>query len=331
MKYLVTGATGFVGVHLIKKLLSQDCEVYATSRRTNGNESDILDVLSLEEYKRIHWIFCDLLNQRSVINVLKTKYDGIFHLAAQSHPPTGFSLPFYTQDINVVGSLYLLEALSVLQPSTRFMFCSTSEVYGAPNLKKGEKITEDYPIRPINPYASSKAMIDLFFQERINNGYLNGFITRAFSHTGPRRGKIFSISSDAFQIAEILEGKLTLHKGGKPVIGVGNLNSVRAVMDVRDCVQAYYTLMRTGSTGIFNVGVEQGHKMSYFLEMMLDMNSLKVDLEVKEELYRKIDIPIQIPDTKKIYDHIGWVCTIPLKQTLHDLVNYWRMKIRLSK
>jgi GDP-4-dehydro-6-deoxy-D-mannose reductase len=324
--FLVTGATAFAGCHLVKLLLREGHEVWATSRRTNGSETDVLDIMACEEFEKIHWVFCDLLNRESCRMVfLETagkgvKFDGIFHLAAMSHPPTSFKIPFYTQDVNVVGTLHLLEAMQDYSPETHFMFCSTSEVYGAPDLKPGEKITEDWPITTVNPYASSKAMIDIFFQERIRNGFLKGFITRAFSHTGPKRGKIFSISSDAYQIARILAGKQ------EPVILVGNLKSRRVVMDVRDCVAAYYKLMMKQATGVFNVGGDICYEIGYILDHMIVVSGLaeKVTLQRHEPYWRPIDIPIQVPDTTKLKAEVDWKCEIPLVRTLADLMSYWK-------
>ncbi|RPI55034.1 MAG: NAD-dependent epimerase/dehydratase family protein [Deltaproteobacteria bacterium] len=324
MRFLVTGATAFAGCHLAQLLLNEGHEVWCTSRRTNGSESDVLDIMPVEDFEKIKWVFCDLLDKHSCREVFsKAMFDGVFHLAAQSHPPTGFALPFYTQAVNVVGTLNLLNGMMKFQPDTRFMFCSTSEVYGAPDLQEGERITEDWPLTTVNPYASSKAMIDIFLQERIRNGAIDGFITRAFSHTGPRRGKIFSISSDAYQIARILAGKQ------EPVIRVGNLKSRRAVMDVRDCVRAYYCLMVACSSGVFNVGADVCHPMSFFLDEMLRLYDLKheVRLEVDQKLYRPIDIPVQVPDTSRLKATVNWNPQYALSATLVDLVEYWRAKV----
>lgn len=324
MKYLVTGATSFAGCHLVQLLLKEGHEVWATSRRTNGTETDVLDVLSLEEFEKIHWVFCDLTNKHVCFEVMKQEsYDGIFHLAAQSHPPTSFKQPFYTQDVNVAGTLYLLEAVWKFLPDAHFMFCSTSEVYGAPDLKEGERIHEGFPIQTINPYASSKAMIDIFFQERFKNDMMKGFITRAFSHTGPKRGKIFSISSDAYQIAKILTGKQD------HVIKVGNLKSKRAVMDVRDCVRAYYLLMSQKASSVFNIGADEAFEIGHFLDIMLDIYDLRdtVSKEIEPKFWRSIDIPVQVPDTTKLKGEIDWKCEIPIEKTLKDLVEYWRKKI----
>ena len=325
MRFLVTGATAFAGSHLAQLLLAQGHEVWCTSRRTNGSETDVLDNLSVAEFESIKWVFCDLLDKNSCLKLFQiAEFDAIFHLAAQSHPPTGFAQPFYTQQVNVVGTLNLLEGMDRYHRSRpRFMFCSTSEVYGAPEIKSGEKVSEDWPIRTVNPYASSKAAMDLFLQERINNCIVDGFITRAFSHTGPRRGKIFSISSDAYQIAKILADKQ------KPVIKVGNLKSRRAVMDVRDCVKAYYGLMIKPSSGVFNVGADNCFAIGDLLDMMLSQHGLSgaVSIEIDSSLWRTIDIPIQIPDTSKLKQEIGWQTTIPIERTLEDLVKYWQEKI----
>jgi GDP-4-dehydro-6-deoxy-D-mannose reductase len=329
MRFLVTGATAFAGSHLAQLLIREGHEVWCTSRRTNGSEAEVLDLLSPEEYEKINWVFCDLLNENSCrmafldITGKSGHLDGVFHLAAQSHPPTGFKIPFYTQDINVVGTLSLLKAMLDFMPRTRFMFCSTSEVYGAPDLQDGQKIAEEWPITTVNPYASSKAMIDIFLQERIRNGFVDGFITRAFSHTGPRRGKIFSISSDAYQIAKILGG----HQ--EHTIRVGNLSSRRAVMDVRDCVWAYYQLMQSGHQGVFNVGADNCFTIGELLERMLQLSGLsgRVTLKVDDKLWRPIDIPVQIPDTAKLKNSIPWSCAIPIDQTLSDLLQYWEKKL----
>ena len=324
MKYLVTGATAFAGCHLAKLLLAEGHTVFATSRRTNGSETDVLDIMSPAEYDNINWLFCDFTNKASCMKVMQEEtYDGIFHLGAQSHPPTSFKLPFYTQDVNVQGTLNLLEALSLFQPETRFLFCSTSEVYGAPELKEGEMMPETHPMAPMNPYAVSKSAIDLFIQERIRNGFLDGLITRAFSHTGPKRGRIFSISSDAYQIAAILAG------AQEPVIKVGNLDSRRVVCDVRDTVRAYYLLMKdTRLKGVYNVGGEGVHRIGYFLDMMIGIAGIndKVAIEIDERFWRPIDIPIQVPDVSKLIGDTGWKPVIPIETTLADLLDYWVKK-----
>src|SRR5439155_21428850 len=136
------------------------------------------------------------------------------------------------------GTANLIDVVQRHQKNCSFMFCSTSEVYGDSGRTVGV-LQEDQALQPSNPYATSKAAIDLHVQERCRNGYLKGFITRAFSHTGPRRGKKFSISWDAYCLAAMASGKQE-----DRVLPVGNLQTQRIVIDVRDCVRAYYLLMQ---------------------------------------------------------------------------------------
>src|SRR6185436_9568831 len=121
------------------------------------------------------------------------------------HPPTSFSDPKGTFETNAVGTINIVEAIARYQPECKLMFCSTSEVYGAVSEEAGP-IDEEFPIKPVNPYGVSKAAADLYVRERAKSLGLKFFVTRAFSHTGPRLGRKFSISSDAYQIARIKKG-----------------------------------------------------------------------------------------------------------------------------
>jgi nucleoside-diphosphate-sugar epimerase len=253
MKFLITGITGFAGPHLANLLHSEGHEVYGLVRGTNGMENDIRDVVLDEVYRDIVFIYGNLTNYRSLNKIFEAeKFDGVFHLAAQSHPPTSLLDPLGTFEDNIMGSANLMQVIEDNQPDCRIMFCSTSEVYGNSGID-GRKIHWLDALAPSNPYGVSKAAIDLYMQERMTNGKINGFITRAFSHTGPRRGKNFSISSDAYQITRILKGYQD------PVLMVGNLKSVRVVSDVRDTVMAYYLLMCNEETSghAFNVCGDQ--------------------------------------------------------------------------
>jgi GDP-4-dehydro-6-deoxy-D-mannose reductase len=245
----------------------------------------------------------------------------VFHLAAQSHPPTSFIDPIGTFKTNALGTIYLADAIAKNSPDTKLMFCSTSEVYGR---VKGET-REDFLLNPINPYGVSKAAADLYIRERAKSEKLPFLVTRAFSHTGPRRGKSFSISSDAYQIARVIKGFQ------EPVIKVGNLESKRVIMDVRDCVAAYADLMNGNFVPgeAYNVGGDELYSMGEVLNMMLEMRNLdgKVDIVKDDNLYRKIGFGIQIPNSKKCRTATGWSPKIPIKQTLNDLLTYWEKKI----
>ena len=321
---LITGITGFVGPHMANLLHVQGHEICGLVRCSNGRENDIRDVVSDEIYKDIKFIYGDLTNHHVINNVFKeNKFDGVFHLAAQSHPPTSFLDPLGTFQNNVMGSAILIQAIQDNQPDCKIMFCSTSEVYGNVG-QDGRKILTTDTLLPANPYGASKVATDLYMQERMENNKIKGFITRAFSHTGPRRGKNFSISSDAFQIARMMHGMQD-----KELL-IGNLESVRVVVDVRDTVNAYYLAMMQDSCDgkVFNVCGDTPHKMQIFTDKLVELSGLEgVVQKIHKPFYRPIDIHYQHGDSSDLTGLTGWSPSIKLEQTLEDLLKYWYDKL----
>ena len=324
MKFLITGITGFAGPHLANLLHQKGHQVYGLIRSTNGRENDIRDVVPDEVYRDITFLYSDLKNYRVLQQVFKeNQFDGVFHLAAQSHPPSSFVDPLGTFEENIIGSANLIQAITDHQPDCKLMFCSTSEVYGNVGID-GRKIRWDDTLFPANPYGASKVATDLYMQERIENKKLKGYITRAFSHTGPRRGKNFSISSDAFQIARMMKGLQ------EPVLKVGNLESVRVVIDVRDTVNAYYLAMISDNVNgqIFNVCGDTPLKMRFFTEKLIELSGLKnITQEICPKLYRPIDIHYQHGDSSNLVELTDWKPEYTIEQTLSDLLKYWYDKI----
>jgi GDPmannose 4,6-dehydratase len=324
MTYLITGITGFAGPHLANLLIKNGHTVYGLVRNSNGRETDILDVVPEDNFQKIKFLYSDLTNFRTLNTIFKeNKFDGVFHLAAQSHPPTSFIDPIGTFEANIMGSANLIQALLDNQPECKLMFCSTSEVYGNVGID-GRKIKTTDFLLPANPYGASKAATDLYLQERFENKQLNGFITRAFSHTGPRRGKTFSISSDAFQIAKMMKGMQD------KTLQVGNLESVRVVLDVRDIVNAYYLLMLSDESNgnVYNVSGDTPHKMGVYTDMLIASSKLEgVEKVISPKLYRPIDIHYQHGDCQSLVDITGWKPEFTLESTIEDLLNYWLKKL----
>jgi len=327
MKYLVTGITGFAGPHLVNLMAEEGHEIYGLIRCSNGRETDILDVVNPTTFNKITFLYGDLSDKKSIDKIFKShNFDGVFHLAAQSHPPTSFRDPELTFLTNIDGSANLINAITATQKDTcKFMFCSTSEVYGNVG-KDGRKINEEDYFLPANPYGVSKAAIDLYMLERMRNGYINGFITRSFSHTGPRRGKNFSISSDAYRLALIKSGS----KADK-ILDIGNLSTTRVVLDVRDVVQAYYLLMQTEKSNgkAFNICGDDPRKMEFFTDKLIGISGIDgIEKKVDPDLYRPHDIYYQHGDTTLLKSVTNWAPKFSIDETLTDLFNYWERKIK---
>ncbi len=211
MRALITGITGFVGSHLAELLLKKgNIEVYGTKRWRSplDNITAILDDITL--------IDCDLRDATSVSSAVdKVKPDRIFHLAAQSYVPASFGAPRETLETNIIGTLNLLEAVRQTNIAPIIHICSSSEVYG--QVTQDEiPIREENPLRPSSPYAVSKVAEDLLSYQYFLSYGLKTIRSRAFTHTGPRRGEVFVASAFSKQVAEI-------EKGLKPpVLFVGN-------------------------------------------------------------------------------------------------------------
>jgi len=313
---LITGITGFVGSHMAEFLLEKGHQVHGLKRWRSpmNNIWHIQDKISLHD--------CDLNDPKSVFEIIrKIKPERIYHLAAQSFVPASFNNPTETLRTNIIGTANLLNAILLTEINPKIHICSSSEVYGQV-LPNETPIDENNPLRPQSPYAVSKVGEDLLSQQYYRSHKLHTIITRAFTHTGPRRGDVFVESSFAKQIAMIEKGLQ------KPILKVGNLNSIRTFCDVRDTINAYYLVLEKGRAGeVYVVGGNETMTIGQMLDKLLLMSDIKVKVEVDPLLLRPADVTLQIPNTKKLQDATGWKPVIPVEQTLRDLLNYWREEV----
>ena len=325
MKYLITGITGFLGPHLANKLVAEGHEVYGLVRINMGRENDLRDIISDDVFSKLKFVYSDLCNYRKLLGIFKEeKFDGIFHLAAQTHPPTSFTDPIGTWEWNVMGSVNLMTAMMDTQPECKFLFCSTVEVYGNEGID-GRKLNEDDKFLPANPYGASKAAIDMYIQERMKNKQMNAVIVRPFCFTGPRRGASFSISSDAIQIARMVLGKQ------EKVLRIGNLDTIRAVTDVRDIANAFFLVMTSPKTSgkVYNVCGGVPLKMRYYTDKLLELSGITdVEQRIDQKLWRPIDIQYQDGDATRIREELGWEPKYTIDGTLNDLLKYWLKKLQ---
>ena len=310
MRFLVTGISGFVAPYLAKYLLANNHEVYG-----------MLHNSSLGAVDGIQYVMGDLCDIRTFKYLREYNFDGVFHLAGLTHPPTSFKEPELYYKTNATGTMNLCE---VFRAGSVIMQCSTPEVYGECS---EEEIFETFAMLPNNPYGVSKAEADRYILKETKKDKLNAFIVRAGSHTGAGRPSCYSISSDAEQIVKIKKGLQ------EPILKVGNINSQRAVMDVRDVVIAYYELMIKYMDGkipngeIYHVSGHKVNTIEFYIDMMLQLAGIEAEKVVDESLVRKIDIPIQILNSDKMRELTGWSPVISTERTLKDLLAYWENKI----
>ena len=327
-KALVTGITGMVGSHLTDFLLDQtDWDVYGMARWRSALNNISHLLVRINSQDRVQLIYGDLRDSLSIFHVVKTvRPDYVFHLAAQSFPKTSFDSPLDTLDTNIQGTNRLLEALRQESPDAVIHVCASSEVFGRVPKEK-LPIDENCTFHPASPYAISKVGTDLlgrFYGEAYG---MKVMTTRMFTHTGPRRGDVFSESSFAKQIALIEKNVIP------PTIKVGNLQSLRTFADVRDAIRAYYMLVTINPTPgeFYNIGGNYTCTIEDMLKTLIKMSCVSgINVEVDPTRLRPIDADLQVPDTTKFTNHTGWNPEIPFEQTMQDLLNYWREKVSMA-
>ena len=323
---LITGITGMVGSHLADYLLEHtDWEIIGLCRWRSplDNISQLLPMINSNN--RISLVYGDLRDYLSIHEAVnKSKPDFVFHLAAQSYPKTSFDSPLDTLETNIQGTANVLEAMRKNGVEAITHVCASSEVFGRVPKEK-LPIVEDCTFHPASPYAISKVGTDLlgrYYAEAYN---MNIMTTRMFTHTGPRRGDVFAESTFAKQIAMIEAGLLA------PVVQTGNLDSLRTFADVRDAVRAYHMLVTINPTpgAYYNIGGTYTCTIGEMLETLLKISSVKnIQVQTDPERLRPIDADLQVPDTTKFKAVTGWEPTIPFEQTMADLMEYWRERVR---
>jgi GDP-4-dehydro-6-deoxy-D-mannose reductase len=323
---LITGISGMVGSHLAEYLMSHtDWSIHGLIRWRSPLENLENIIPYVNNQQRVYFHYGDLRDAQSINKVIKeVKPDYVFHLAAQSYPLTSFDAPIDTYETNISGTSILLESIKNNCKESIVHVCASSEVFGRVPKDK-LPINEECNFHPASPYAISKIGTDLvgrFYAEAYN---MKVMTTRMFTHTGPRRGDVFAESTFAKQIA-LAEANII-----DPVIKVGNLESMRTIADVRDAVRAYYLLVTKNPIGgeYYNIGGSYSCKIKDILDDLISLSTIKDQIKVKEDpnRLRPIDADLQVPDTTKFTNHTGWKPEIPYKETILDLLNYWRNKV----
>ena len=323
MKVLITGITGFVGSHMADYLLKNvpDVKIFGMRRWRSRFEN----VSHLYQLDNVTLLEGDLSDRSSISKILyEVEPDVVYHFAAQSFPESSFKTPTYTLNTNVIGTTNLLEELRLLreydQLNPVIISVSSSEVYGNP--KPDEvPIKESNPIRAANPYSISKVGHDLMSQYYYQAFNLKMIITRMFSHEGKRRGKIFALSSFAYQVVQNEKGL------GDYTIKHGNLDSVRTYNHIDDAVHAYWLAVDKCDYGeVYNIGGDYTCTVGDALDMLISRSTIKDKLKkvLDPDRVRPTDITLQIPDSTKFREKTGWKPTKGLEEICDDLLDYWR-------
>ena len=309
MKVLVTGGSGFIGRYLSDYLASRGHEVTGTylSRAELSNRMPL--------HEAVTWVPLDVRDGAKVREVVeRTRPDAVFHLAAQAYANQSWKDPADTFDTNILGTIYLYEALLKNPPSEGILLAASASAYGSGHPLP---IAEDAPFRPINPYGVSKASQELISYQYAHNFGMRIVRARLFITTGPgKRGD--ALNDFAQQVVAV-------ERTGRPgELRVGNLETRRDISDVRDVVRAIWTVFERGDPKQpVNIGAGQSFSVRGIAETLTRLARVPITLETDRALLRPTDEAEIRSDISRLRA-LGYAPSIPLERTVEDSLNYWR-------
>lgn len=292
-RLLITGDTGFVGSYAIKRW------PLARGLSSFGGNQDICDQAGLLD--------C----------LLRFRPDYVLHLAALSFVPDSFRKPDRTYEVNFLGTLRLLEALSKSGFTGRMLFVGTGDAYGRVE-EDALPICELLPLRPRNPYAVSKVAAEALCYQWSQTSSFEIVLARPFNHIGAGQSPIFAISDFARQIAQIAAGERA------PVVSVGNIEATRDFTDVNDVIQGYELLLDCGKNGeAYNVCSGTELSLRSMIALLLQLSGVEASIEIDPQRFRPADQPRVFGSHEKITRHTGWIPNTPIEESLLNIYRYW--------
>lgn len=294
MKVLITGINGFVGKILQKELITRSHEVYGIDYKS---DSDMVFSADLRDYDSI----------KSIINDIKP--DKIVHLAAVSR--VDFENVNEIYEINVNGTLNLLKASVSSGGAIPLLFVSSSQVYGNPELEHGEVISEEFKVSPVNHYGASKAAAENIAMAFYHENKVPLSIVRPFNHTGAGQTVNFVVPKIANAFRQRDES-----------INLGNIDTVRDFLDVRDVVSAYISLIENFQEGeIFNIASGRGIVIRDIIGILQKIAGYEIEIIQEERFCRKNEISAPIGDFSKINNILGWNPRYEFTETLEWMLS----------
>ncbi|MHB1557594.1 MAG: GDP-mannose 4,6-dehydratase [Isosphaeraceae bacterium] len=309
MRCLVTGAAGFIGSHLVEFLAASGHEVTGLGRAWTPALDEAGGGFAFT------FAAADLCDRRAVGALLDaTRPEVVFHLAAQSYPGVSWKEPGRTFEVNVLGTIGLFEALLERKRAPRVVMPGSSSEY-APS-RDGRPIGEDDPLAASSPYAVSKLAQDEL--GRLYHAYhgLAVIRCRPFFLIGPRK------EGDA--ASDFARGVVAIECGLADSLPVGNLDVVRDLLDVRDGVEALWTLAQRGRPGeVYNICSGTGHSLREVLSIYQGLARTEVRERIDPARIRPIEEMVKIGDPARLAA-LGWSPRRPIRRTLEEILNYWR-------
>ena len=304
-KAFVTGTDGFIAKHLIINLLKKNYKVFAGyyKKKPKINNNNII------------YLKCNVLSKKQVYRSLEiSKPDSIFHLAAKSLPSFSFKYPDKTIDVNLKGTVNILENCRSLKINPKLIIACSSGQYGSRKLKNLPLKEKDI-FNPEHVYGLSKV-----FQQYVAYQYFKMYKMKIisaiiFNTTGPgKKGDVFTDFCKQY----------VKNKKKKTIdIKVGNLNNYRDFLHVEDLCRALLTLEKRGKIGeAYNVCTSSYIKISQIIRLMELESKKKIKTIVSKKLLRKFDEKYIFGSYSKL-KKLGWKPLFNTKKIFKDICEYY--------
>jgi GDPmannose 4,6-dehydratase len=331
---LVSGVTGMDGSHLAELLLEKGYEVHGIIRRTSTFNTGRIDHI----FDKLNLHYGDLTDPLVISNLVsQIQPDEVYNLAAQSHVKVSFEIPYYTAQVDGLGTLAILEAVKNHCPKARVYQASTSELYGGMEWNMPSTgYTEESKMHPRSPYGCSK-MYGLWITKNYRESYgmhiSNGIL---FNHEGERRGETFVTRKITMALAHI---KNSLDSGKDfQNLKLGNLYSKRDWGYAKDYVEGMWLMLQQDKPDDYVLATNETHTIKEFVELackecgwninwvgdgvdekgVLD-NGLTI-IEIDEKYYRPAEVDVLLGDYSKAKRVLGWEPKVKFEELVNIMI-----------
>jgi GDPmannose 4,6-dehydratase len=329
-KAIITGVNGQDGSYLAELLLNKGYEVHGTIRRSSSFNTWRID--HIRSHENFYWHYADVTDPVSISNLISTiKPEEFYNLAAQSHVKISFEIPYYTGQVDAIGTLNVLEAIRSHSPSTKLYQASTSELYG-----KVQEIpqTETTPFYPRSPYGVAKLYgfwIIKNYREAYNIFACNGIL---FNHTSPRRG-------ENFVEKKIVDALVEIYKGRKDPLTLGNLNAKRDIGHAKEYVEGMWMMLQQESPEDFVLSTGSTYTIKQIVEIAceilgisirwigdgvdeiaIDIKTEEIIVKVDPKYFRPSEVDLLIGSSEKAKDLLGWKPKLGLYDIISEMIDH---------
>ena len=313
VKALVIGSTGMIGSQFKQSLKDKGFSVTGIARSSASSR--------MAAIPDPDFISCDILDEGALRKVVaKVLPDVVIHMAAQAFNGVSWDLEDLTHETNYFGTLHVLRVCKELVPKAKILLACSSAEYGIVPSEK-QPIIEDTPLKPLAPYGVSKVGTENLGYQYFLNYKMNIYLPRLFIHVGTGHPPATMIQNFARQCALISVGKI------KPVIKVGNLDSIRDFIDVRDGVEGMSLLLKKGKPGeSVNICTQTSYSGHQILAKLVALSGVKVKVVPDSDLMRPSDDLLLVGNNSKL-KKLGWSQKYSIDETLKNVYQDWLSRI----